>query len=51
MHALRYFEVEVVTLRIILYGLATTTSGVVKWYGSIATHGNLTKTLAKSIIS
>jgi hypothetical protein len=40
-------KLEVTTLITILDGGATitTTSGVVKWYGGIATHQNLTKTM------
>jgi hypothetical protein len=41
---------DVATLRIILNGGATTTtSGVVKWYDSIATYQNLTKTTVKTL--
>ena len=41
-------KLEVATLRIILDGAAAT-SGVVKWYGSIATHQYLAKTMAKTL--
>jgi len=44
-------KLEVAPLRIVLDGATTTTTttttSIVKWFGSIATHQNLGKTMAK----
>ena len=44
-------KLEVTTLRVVLDGATTTTtSSVVKWYGSIVTHQNLGKNNGKDIL-